>query len=34
MQDTQSSHQQLQQYLDCYLETNPFGDCDNSVVVV
>jgi hypothetical protein len=23
MQDTQSSHQQLQQYLDCYLETNP-----------
>ena len=23
MQDTQSSHQQLQQYIDCYLETNP-----------
>jgi hypothetical protein len=23
MQDTQSSHHQLQQYLDCYLETNP-----------
>jgi hypothetical protein len=23
MQETQSSHQQLQQYLDCYLETNP-----------
>jgi hypothetical protein len=23
MQETQSNHQQLQQYLDCYLETNP-----------
>jgi hypothetical protein len=23
MQDTQSRHQQLQQYIDCYLETNP-----------